>query len=248
MVCFTLYCFAKVFDISYSGATSKLADLFNNKVTSEALAKVVYGNTKSNNYISEIYISSTKAKRLIDSLLLERVQYIYKKIIGNNPEEKEKSAMLYELLEYALQQDRSVQEEIYQNRNTDAIKNYIDLMKNMPNTEIYSEKQTELSDKKILTNYNAITETVPVIDTSKMTAESFFSFVEKHVNNIKTLQICCHTADMWLNPCGRRYRILKKLCDLKSKIQVIINTPKSVEDIFKHIRDRNAYQQVLVLV
>lgn len=242
MICFTLYCFVKVFDISYSGGTSKLADLFNNEIKLTTLPKIVNGNIKSNGYISEIDISSPRAKRLIDSLLLERVQYVYKKIIGNNPEEKEKSAMVYELLKYALQQDRSVQEEIYQNRNTDEIKNYIDSMRNMQDTEIYSEKQAELSDTEILTDDNAVTETVPVIDTSKMTAESFFSFVEKHISNIKTLQICCHTADMWLNPCGRRYRILQQLCGSKSGIQVIINTPTSVEDIFKHMCDRNAYQ------
>lgn len=241
MICFTLYCFSRIFDISYSGATSKLISLFD-YVSPEALTKVVNGQTRSNTYIEIINITSPESKRLIDSLLLERVQYVYKKIIGNNPEEKEKSAMVHELLKYALQQDQSVQKEIYINRNTDEIENYIYLMKNMQDTEIYSEKQTELSDTKILTDDNAVTETVPVIDTSKMTVDSFFSFIEKHVDDIKALQICCHTADMWLNPYGRRYRILQQLCDLKSQIQVIINTPTSVNAIFKHICDKNAYQ------
>lgn len=239
MICFTLYCFVKVFDISYSGPTSKLADLFNS-VSTDALTRVVTAQTRSNSYIENIDVTSPKAKALIDSLLPERVQYIYKKVIENS--KKEKSVMVYELLKYALQQDQSVQREIYINRETDEIENYIYLMKNMQKIEIYSEKQAELSDTKTLNNDNTFTKTVPVIDTSKMTVDSFFSFIEKHIDNIKELQICCHTADMWLNPYGRRYRILKKLCDLKSKIQVIINTPTSVNAIFEHMCDKNAYQ------
>lgn len=96
-----------------------------------------------------------------------------------------------------------------------------------------------IADTKIST-----TEILPsVIDTSKMTSNSFFTFVENHIDYIKTLQIACHVGDMWLNPCGRRYRILTKLFNLKkSKIQVIINTSTAVEDVFKHMRDEKAYQ------
>ena len=248
MIYFTLYCFAKVFDISYTGESSRLFDLFhfnNDKKDKsvDALVKVVTGKTKSNKYIDHIDISSTKAKKLIDSLLPERVQYVYKKIKRNNPEEQETSTMLYELLKYALQQDQSVQKEIYENRNTDEIKAYIRSMKNMQDIEIHSKKQTELSNTKVLTNDAVITKIVPpVIDMSKMTTDSFFSFIEKYIDDIAILQIACHAGDMWLQPSSRRYRLIKKLCDLKSEIQVIINTQTAVESIWKHMRDQDAYE------
>lgn len=239
MICFTLYCFARIFDISYSGATAKLTDFFNG-VYSDALTKIVTAQTRSNKYVKNIDIISPRAKALIDSILPERVQYVYKKVIENS--EKEKSVMVYELLKYALQQDQSVQREIYINRETEEIKNYIYLMKNMRDTEVYSEKQTKLSNEKILTDDKVITETVPVIDTSKMTVDNFFSFVENHIADIRTLQIGCHVGDMWHDPHSRRYAILRKLCDFKSEIKVIINSQTAVEDIFKHMRDENAYK------
>lgn len=229
MICFTLYCFTKVFDISYTGGTSRLISLFDCDSV-DALVKVVNGKTKSNTYISKIEISSVKAKKLIDSLLTERVKYVYRKIIGKNSEEYEKSEMLYELLKYALQQDQSVQQEIYRNRNSDEIKSYIDSMKNMQYTET-------------LPNDNVITETASYdINMSKMTIDSFFDYIEEYIDDVKILQIACHAGDMWLQPSNRHYRLIKKLCDLKSEIQVIINTQTAVESIWKHMRDEEAYQ------
>lgn len=143
---FTLYCFAKFFNISYSGPSSKLIDLFGSGITYRALEKVVSGDTAPSNYISSINTRSDQAKRLITTLSVEKIKNIYEKILETSPDDLATSEMIFELLQYALRIDKDIQKRIYERRNDDVNEWILTLQHSFQNTP------KKNSNRKIIDN------------------------------------------------------------------------------------------------
>lgn len=240
---FTLYCFAKVFNLSYSGKTAKLLSLFDTYTSPDALTKVVIGHTDSSSYVERISIDSPEAKKVMKSLRADRVEFVYRLVTGTDPENQNKENLVRTLLEYALLLDKDKQKYIYDQKNTDEVRNYIDQIKNMTIPVEHTEKHTDTNSIQQPQHVMEQTESsLSEFETAKQNTNLFFDYLDRHANEIASLLIASHAGSDWLQPTGLRYRLIKKLSDLNVEVRVILNSSSATEVIRQHLRDTEADQ------
>ena len=154
MIDFTLYIFAKVFDLAYSTGPSErhLLKLFYDYYSPEAFNRVVIGKTAGAVWINRINVKQETCK----SLSGERIKYVYRRIFNKPVYESEEKTLVEELLRHSVGFAQGIQAAVYQKRDTDEVKNFIESLKNMEETDYRSDDIFLAQNPKnnIINNYN----------------------------------------------------------------------------------------------
>ena len=242
MISFTLYCFAKVFNLSYTGATSRMSNFFHGDNTADALTKVVCGKTDGQKYAERIDVENPRAVNTLKSVSTDRLRFVYQSIIKEHPEGKSKEELISPLLEYALLQDKEIQADVYKRKDSDEVKLFIDQLRHMSLYKTYqngrNEPQSNECNLMATVQENCATNNIL---TNQMATHDFFDYVEQNFDEVSSLSISCHAGDVWLRPSSYRYRLLKRLSDIDIPIHVIINSLPATEVIWQYMRDKEAY-------
>ena len=137
MIDFTLYIFAKVFDLAYSTGPSErhLLKLFYDYYSPEAFNRVVIGKTGGAVWINRINVKQETCK----SLSGERIKYVYRRIFNKPVYESEEKTLVEELLRHSVGLAQGIQAAVYQKRDTDEVKNFIKSLQNMEEPDYRSD-------------------------------------------------------------------------------------------------------------
>ena len=238
MVPFTLYCFAKLFHLSYSGSTPKLLNLFEAGTSSEALTKVVSGRTDSMPYAERIDLNRPQAQNTLRTLRDDRLHFAYRQILGKDPGQLPKEALVSELLSYALLREKEEQASVYQGRSNAEVRDLIEQLRNLSAPDYTPETEPQ----EPAAQASQTEQTAAAGGQDSMTTNVFFEYVEQHFDEIASLEIACHAGDIWLRPSSYRYRLLKRLCEKQIPIRVIINTSAATAGLWQHMRDMEAFE------
>ena len=244
MIPFTLYCFAKVFNLSYSGSSPKLLSLFGEGISPEALTKVVYGKTDSAAYAERIDLSGIKAQNTLKTLRIDRLRFAYQFFIEQEPDTPEKEDLVNALLEYALLREKEEQADVYDRKDTEEVRQFILQLRDMvlQNDDCGDAQNNREQPVQTASPSRSELKTAGKPDMAHMTTQAYFDYIEAHFDEITTLEISCHAGDIWLQPSSFRYRLLKRLSDKGIPINVIINSLPATEIIWQHMRDTEAYE------
>ncbi len=238
MVPFTLYCFAKLFHLSYSGSTPKLLNLFEAGTSSEALTKVVSGRTDSMPYAERIDLNRPQAQNTLRTMRDDRLHFAYRQILGKDPAQQPKEALVSELLSYALLREKEEQAAVYQGRFQAGVQDLIEQLRNLSAPDDTPETESQ----EPAAQASQAEQTAAAGGQDSMTTNAFFEYVEQHFDEIASLEIACHAGDIWLRPSSYRYLLLKRLCEKRIPVRVIINTAPATEVLWQHMRDMEAFE------
>lgn len=247
MIDFTLYIFAKVFDLAYSTGPSErhLLKLFYDYYQPEAFNRVVIGKTGGAVWINRINVKQETCK----SLSGERIKYVYRRIFNKPVYESEEKTLVEELLRHSVGFAQGIQAAVYQKRDTDEVKNFIESLKNMEehdyrSDDIFMETRAEAQE----TNSTRVSERNEIHD-GQIDTLQFYNMLKTHLanDNIAEFRIAFHGAAEWVNPNSERFPILTEICEKGIPIQIAINRADAAERIAMHKRDKNAYNAGLYL-
>lgn len=236
MVYFTLYCFAKVFDLAYSSESTNsqhLINLFEDGYTVKALVQVVKGKTAGKTWVDRISMN----EKLCKSIPYDIVRYVYRKIIKAPTNNSDTATLLEELLKYSIMQKLEIQSDIYNRKSSDEVREYIKSLRNM-------DECCFQSDEIFLTHTNNPIKEKNTSNSQFQSSKEYYKFIEEQINNnaVAELHLASHGGDVWLRPDSPQHRILKAACQKGIPVKIAINSPDAAEEIAKHMRDEDAYK------
>ena len=218
---FTLYCFAKVFHLSYSGEpkyrnTLHLYNFFNEEIGCAALAKVVSGQISGDRWIKRMLINPEVCEAIQDEL----VCYVYRKIIQESTKNLKKEQLLESLLKHSLRIPKETQREIYANRDKQKIIDYINSFTQMAEMQFQSNEHFSQQNQE----EHIFHVTAP-------------DFIEENLKKSKIAEIdfmFCKGTE-WLRN-DHRILLLDELREKNIPCRMIINSDLEVmEEMIKHM-------------
>lgn len=133
-MCFTLYCFLKVFGLKHSGQTANLIYFFNG-VSHTGLSKVVAGKTSPENYRLAIALHD-EAKEIINNEIKPGlIKWLYNGLINLDAENDEQ--MIKELLAFSLKYPIDDQCKMYERKKEPEVKEWIRALQSMEDTACF---------------------------------------------------------------------------------------------------------------
>ena len=240
MIPFTLFCFAKVFNLSYSGGSSWLIHFFDqDRFSSESLSKVVYGITDGHKYAARIDMNNQYAVQTLRSVSADRLKYTYLRIMKENPDGKSKEELFSSLLEHALLRDKKTQADVFSKKDSIEVRTFIAELRDM--TPV-SDTALICSETEISHDENTASVSSDPIDSGQVKDADFLRFIEEHIDEVSSFLICCHISANWLKPSSPRFHLLRSLCERNVRVRVIINTSEAISEIYPHMVDREAFE------